>query len=97
MSTPEPPPKRRDYLSKTIAAAAVAFLLIAFGLSNRNDVRINWLVTTTSTSLILVIVVSAVLGAILGGLAVRSRSKRAGLRDGRRAASRPSGAPTRRS
>jgi uncharacterized integral membrane protein len=84
MSTQEPPPKppkQRDYVSKTIAAVAVAFLLIAFGLSNRNDVRINWLVTTTTASLILVIIVSAVLGAILGGLAVRSRSKRAGSRD----------------
>jgi uncharacterized integral membrane protein len=81
MSTQERPPKERDYLSKTIAAVAVAILLIAFGLSNRNDVRINWLVAKTSTSLILVIIVSAVLGAILGGLAVRSRSRRAGSRD----------------
>jgi uncharacterized integral membrane protein len=84
MSTQEglpKPPKQRDYVSKTIAAVAVAVLLIAFGLSNRNDVPIDWLVTTTRTPLIVVIVVSAVLGAILGGLGVRSRSKRAGSRD----------------
>jgi uncharacterized integral membrane protein len=78
---PPKPPKQRDYVSKTIAAFAVAVLLIAFGLSNRNDVPIDWLVTTTKTPLIVVIVVSAVLGAILGGLGVRSRSKRAGSRD----------------
>ena len=81
MSTQEPPRKERDYLSKTIAAIAVAILLIAFGLSNRDDVPIDWLVTTTKTPLILVIVVSAVLGAILGALGVRSRSRRADSRD----------------
>jgi uncharacterized integral membrane protein len=82
VSTQEPPPrKERDYLSKTIAALAVAVLLIAFGLSNRDDVPIDWLVTTTRTPLIIVIVVSAGAGAILGGLAVRSRSRRAGSRD----------------
>jgi uncharacterized integral membrane protein len=81
MSTQERPPKQRDYLSKTIAAVAVAVLLIAFGLANRNDVPIDWLVTTTKTPLILVIVVSALLGAILGALAVRGRSRRSGPRD----------------
>jgi uncharacterized integral membrane protein len=81
MSTEGPPPKERDYLSKTIAAVAVAVLLIAFGISNRDDVPIDWLVTTTKTPLILVIVVSAALGAILGGLAARGRSRRARSRD----------------
>jgi uncharacterized integral membrane protein len=97
MSTQERPPKQRDLRSKTIAALAVAVLLIAFGLSNRNNVPIDWLVGTTDTPLIVVIVVSAFLGAILGGFAVRGRSKRAGSRAERRAASPPAGAPTRRS
>jgi uncharacterized integral membrane protein len=81
MSTQERPPKERDYLSKTIAAIAVAVLLIAFGLSNTKDVPIDWLFTTTKTPLILVIVVSALLGAVLGGLAARGRSRRRGTRD----------------
>ena len=51
MSTPDPPPKQRDLTSKTIAALAVAILLIAFGLSNRDDVSIDWLVGTTDTPL----------------------------------------------
>jgi uncharacterized integral membrane protein len=76
VSTQERPPKQRNIASKTIAAVAVAILLIAFGLSNRHDVRIDWLVTTTNASLILVIIVSAVLGAILGALAVRGGAKR---------------------
>ena len=81
MSTPDSPPKERDLKSMTIAAFAVAVLLIAFGLSNRDDVPIDWLVGTTDTPLIIVIVVSAVLGALFGALAVRGRSKRAGSRD----------------
>jgi uncharacterized integral membrane protein len=81
MSTPGPAPKGRDIKSKTIAALAVAVLLIAFGLSNRDDVPIDWLVGTTDTPLIIVVVVSAGLGAILGAAAVRGRSKRVGSRD----------------
>jgi uncharacterized integral membrane protein len=82
MSTPGTPPKERDLKSKTIAAFAIALLLIAFGLSNRNDVPIDWLVGTTDTPLIIVIVVSAALGAIIGGAAVRGRSRRGDSRDG---------------
>jgi uncharacterized integral membrane protein len=82
MSTPEPSAKGRDLASKTVAAVAVAILLIAFGLSNRNDVPIDWLVGTTDTPLIVVILVSAFLGAILGGLAVRRGSRRVGSHRG---------------
>jgi uncharacterized integral membrane protein len=81
VSTPEGPSKGRDLTSKTVAAAAVAILLIAFGLSNRDDVPIDWLVGTTDTPLIVVILVSAGLGALVGGLAVRRSSRRAGSRD----------------
>jgi uncharacterized integral membrane protein len=80
VSTPEGPSKRDVVTSKTVAAVAVAILLIAFGLSNRNDVPIDWLVGTTDTPLIVVILVSAVLGAILGGAAVRKSSRRSGSR-----------------
>jgi uncharacterized integral membrane protein len=69
--------RERPVASKTVAALAVAVLLIAFGASNRRQVKIDWLVFSTSTSLILVIVVSALLGALLGALAVRRR-RRAG-------------------
>jgi len=67
--------KERAIASKTIAAVSVATLLIAWALSNTEDVRIDWLVFSTETSLILVIVVSALLGALLGGLAVRRRGR----------------------
>jgi len=59
VSTPEGPSKREVVTSKTVAAVAVAILLIAFGLSNRDDVPVDWLVGTTHTPLIFVILVSA--------------------------------------
>jgi uncharacterized integral membrane protein len=78
VSTPphEGPSKREIVTSKTVAAVAVAVLLIAFGLSNRKDVPVDWLVGTSHTPLILVILVSALLGAILGGAAVRKSSRK---------------------
>jgi uncharacterized integral membrane protein len=67
--------KERALASKTIAAVAVAFVLIAFGVSNDNSVPIDYLVLTRDSPLILVIGVSALLGAIIGGLIVRRRSR----------------------
>jgi uncharacterized integral membrane protein len=70
-----PPRKERALASKTIAALAVAFLLIAFGVSNDNSVAVDYLVVTRDSPLILVIAVSAVLGAIVGGLVMRRRAR----------------------
>jgi uncharacterized integral membrane protein len=67
--------KERAIASKTIAALAVAFLLIAFALSNDDSVRVDYLVTTNDSPLIVVIAVSAVLGALLGALTVWRRSR----------------------
>ena len=67
--------KERALISKTIAAIAVAFLLIAFGVSNETKVAVDYLVVTRNSPLILVIGVSALLGAIIGGLIVRRRSR----------------------
>ena len=74
--THEPPArKERALLPKTIAAVAVAFLLIAFGVSNEDRVPVDYLVVTRDSPLILVIGVSALLGAVIGGLIVRRRSR----------------------
>lgn len=70
-----PARKERAIASKTIAAAAVAFLLIAFGVSNDTSVAVDYLVVTRDSPLILVVGVSALLGAIIGGLIVRRRSR----------------------
>ena len=67
--------KERAIASKTIAAIAVAFLLIAFGVSNDDRVAVDYLVVTRDSPLILVIGVSALLGAVIGALIVRRRSR----------------------
>jgi len=71
----KPVKKERAIASKTIAAVAVAFVLIAFGVSNNDKVPVDYLVFTRNSPLILVIAVSALLGAIVGGLIVRRRSR----------------------
>jgi len=66
---------QRALASKTVAALAVALLLIAFGIANDNRVPVDYLVVTRKSPLILVIGVSALLGALIGGLIVRRRSR----------------------
>ena len=70
-----PVKKQRALVPKTIAAAAVAFVLIAFGVSNNHKVSVDYLAFTRDSPLILVIAVSALLGAIVGGFIVRRRSR----------------------
>jgi uncharacterized integral membrane protein len=67
--------KERALVPKTVAAVAVAFVLIAFGISNDDRVPVDYLVLTRDSPLILVIGVSALLGAIIGALIVRRRSR----------------------
>ncbi|MEA2395251.1 MAG: hypothetical protein QOJ82_3142 [Solirubrobacteraceae bacterium] len=75
-SPPPPPPrKERALVSKSIAALAVALLLAAFGVSNDNNVPVDWLLGTTQTPLIVVILVSAALGVVLGLFGAWRRSR----------------------
>jgi uncharacterized integral membrane protein len=67
--------KERAIASKTIAAIAVAFILIAFGVANSDSVPVDYLVTTQRSPLILVVGVSALLGLLLGALIGRRRSR----------------------
>ena len=58
-------------------ALALGGLVAVFAILNVDDVEVNWIVTTTSTPLIVVIVVSALLGAgIDRGLGMRSRRRK---------------------
>jgi uncharacterized integral membrane protein len=75
-SPPPPPPrKERALVSKSIAALALALLLAAFGVANDSDVPVDWLLGTTQTPLILVILVSAALGVVLGLFGAWRRSR----------------------
>jgi uncharacterized integral membrane protein len=74
-TSPPPPRKERALVSKSIAALAVALLLAAFGVSNDNNVPVDWLLGTTQTPLIVVILVSAALGVVLGLFGAWRRSR----------------------
>ena len=68
---------RRDQLR--LAGGAVAIVVAtAFVLSNTQKVRIDWVVATTETPLILALLVAILLGAALGILAVRQQRRRRG-------------------
>ena len=70
-----PARKPRALVSKTVAAVAVAFLLDRVRRLERRPRGGRLLIFTRDSPLILVIGVSALLGAIIGGLVVRRRSR----------------------
>jgi uncharacterized integral membrane protein len=53
----------------------VGGLIVAFALLNRKKVDVNWILGTWSTSLILVIAISFLLG-VVGGFLLRARQAR---------------------
>lgn len=71
------PPKRNEARSWAIVAGlalAVAYL-IAFAVENTTSVPIHWVFGTTHSSLIWVIFVSLLLGALVGVLALQLRRR----------------------
>ncbi len=61
--------------ARRIAAVVVGALIIAFAALNLDEVKVNWILSTWQTPLILVIAVSFVLGLAAGYL-VRGRHAR---------------------
>jgi uncharacterized integral membrane protein len=58
---------------RQIAALGLAGLGVAFAAVNLDEVKVNWLLGTWSTPLIVVIALSMVIGAALGFLVSRRR------------------------
>jgi uncharacterized integral membrane protein len=58
---------------KLVGIGILAIILIVFALLNRQDVRVHFIVRTVATPLILVIVVCALLGFVIGWLLARHR------------------------
>jgi uncharacterized integral membrane protein len=62
-------------------AAVLGGLTVAFALLNLEDVEVNWILSTFSTPLIVVILISLLVGALFGfALARRAGPKRAAAR-----------------
>ncbi len=69
-------PVRRRVQARLIAAGIGLGLIIVFAVVNLHKVKVDWIVTTTDTSLTVVIAVSFVLGVLGGILLWRRRSAR---------------------
>ena len=59
----------RGFEAKTLAAFLLAALLVAFAVANSQKVEVDFLVKTADVPLVIVILVSVLLGAVLGAFA----------------------------
>ncbi|HEY3945509.1 MAG TPA: hypothetical protein VGL78_09800 [Solirubrobacteraceae bacterium] len=57
-----------------LVSGAVVALVIVFAVLNTNKAKVDWIVTTSNTALIVVILVSFLLGSIAGALFWRRRA-----------------------
>jgi uncharacterized integral membrane protein len=56
----------RRFEAKTLAALVLAGLLIAFAVANSQEVAVDFLIATADVPLVIVILLSVLLGAVLG-------------------------------
>jgi uncharacterized integral membrane protein len=70
------PKRTRRERARTIGLIAVAVLFTLFAVLNLETVRVDWIVGTTSTPLIIVIAVSLLVGVVLTHLLQRRAAKR---------------------
>jgi uncharacterized integral membrane protein len=63
---------------RQIAVVAVLVVALVFALANFDKVKVHWIVTTSSTPLIVVIVLSFLLGVAADRIAVRRARKKGG-------------------
>jgi uncharacterized integral membrane protein len=61
--------------ARLVLAGVVALLLVAFAIDNRHDTRVGYLFGETEAPMIVVLVVAAVAGALVGAL-LRSGQRR---------------------
>lgn len=66
----------RSDLARLASVVAIVGLIVWFALTNRQRVRVDFLVTTRDIRLIVVIVLSAVFGLAVGWLLGRRRARR---------------------
>lgn len=66
---------------RQLALVVVTALVTLFAVLNLDEVQVNWIVGSWSTPLIVVIAVSAVLGALIDRVALRRRATRRSTTD----------------
>jgi uncharacterized integral membrane protein len=58
---------------QVVAGGVAAALTVAFAVANGQRVKVDWLITSTSSRLIFVIVAAALIGAIFGYVIAKRR------------------------
>jgi uncharacterized integral membrane protein len=71
-----PPKRSRREIARMVFFALGLVLLIAFVLANSHQVDVGFVVTTTRLSLIWVLLIAAVLGALVDRLVILLRQRR---------------------
>lgn len=66
----------RKSRQRLIAVVVLGGLLVLFAALNSQNVRIHWLFSTTNSPLIVVIVISALIGGLIGWAIARRRARR---------------------
>jgi len=72
-SKPKPDKRKRRVQARSVVAITLAVLITLFAVRNLEDVKVHWIVGTSETPLIIVIVVSAIVGGVLALYAERRR------------------------
>lgn len=67
---------RRREQARRASLAALAIVIVAFAVTNLKEVKVKWIVGSGHAPLIIVIVVSVVIGVVLGHFAERRSSRR---------------------
>lgn len=75
VTTPARRKPDRSFEAKTLAALLLAVLLVAFAVANSQNVEVDFLVTSADVPLVILVLVSVLLGAVLGAF-VHWRSHR---------------------
>ena len=70
---PAPARSRRERL-RLAGAFALGALVVLFAVLNLDEVRVNWIVATWDTPLIVVILLSLLVGTVISWIASRRRS-----------------------
>lgn len=70
----------RKERNRRIAALVVGVIIVVFAIVNTDKVKVDWIVTSSSTPLIIVIAVSFLLGLAVGYLVRGRRAKAADAR-----------------
>jgi uncharacterized integral membrane protein len=65
---------RGKLTARTVAAAVLGAVLVLFAVLNSQDVRVHWLITTSTAPLIIVIALCGLVGFAAGWLVARRSS-----------------------